>query len=248
MSEGDFLWFSCGRNLFSLPYNWLDPIIGYVQDKGKEGVNSCSTKFKSIKPGWNHLGRMMYSKPLQLFPSIRMKEGEKKGFLNFYPRHWRSCSSPLATKTHVQGIWRRCRLTWARLASVSVFTRICVEKWQFGQGSLSWGERWTGVGLSHCWKLSRLIRRHVRIQRASFSSPLVWQGRRREWISIWGSRRAGGLHDLSGIILQPTRWICKQHWSIWRSFYKWLQFLKMTDHYNKGAGAGGLLIWIMAWR
>lgn len=26
------------------------------------------------------------------------------------------------------------------------------------------------------------------------------------------------------------------------------RFFKMTDHYNTGAGAGGLLIWIMAWR
>lgn len=143
------------------------------------------------------------------------------------------------------GIWQWAWLTWARSESVTVFTENCVEKWQFGQGSLSRGKRRTGVGLSHCWKPSRLIRRHLRIQKADSSCqllfpPFVWQECHHNWISVWGSSGAGRPHDSSGIILQPTCRMCKQHWSIWRSCYKCLQLLKMTDHYNTGAEARGV--------
>lgn len=85
-----------------------------------------------------------------------------------------------------------------RLNCVTVFTENCAEKWQFGQHSLSLsqGERWTSAGLSRRWKLSRLIRRHLRLQKAEFGSQLLFPPRLTgmpSWVDIClgiaGSRR-----------------------------------------------------------
>lgn len=146
-------------------------------------------------------------------------------------------------------ILQRDTLTWSRSESVTVFTENCAKVTVRPRLTLSgaWAEPERAP--PRCWKPSRLIRRHSRVQRAKscrqLLSPTPPPPPLSDRDAISGGylsgdlSGAGRLRDSSGIILQRTCRMCKQHWSICRGCYKCPQFLKMTDHYYTGAGVRG---------
>lgn len=80
---------------------------------------------------------------------------------------------------------------------VTVFTENCVEKWQSGHDCFTWGKKWTRCGPSHSWKSSRLIRRHLRLQKADSSSLRHKQWGHHDRAFISGSSWAGQQRDSS---------------------------------------------------
>lgn len=173
---------------------------------------------------------------------LPMLTGGKKASFSLLPKR------PL---NRMRIILQRATLTWLRSESVTVFTEDCAEVTARPRLTLSGAWVEPERAPPRCWKPSRLIRRHSRVQRAKSRRQLLSPAppppppppSDRDAITsgyLSGDLSGAGLlRDSSGIIPQRTCRMCKQHWSIGRGCYKCPQFLKMTDHYYTGAGVRG---------
>lgn len=127
--------------------------------------------------------------------SLASKQAESGWYKLFY---WRWCfhyNTLTESKTLICGLLVQTCQTQGNVRSncVTVFT----EKWQSGHDSFSWGKNWTRCGPSHRWKPSRLIRRHLRLQKADSSSLRHKQWGHHDRAFISGSSGVGRQRDSS---------------------------------------------------